>query len=237
MILIIESDATVRKKLCDLLHRERIIGVDSVQRMLEMICKFKGDLDAIVTDIHQLREITSKKIVFRLCDKLHIDTPPMIGIYRKGDENIKNELKRKNIGYRLLEYNDKDCTFPEQYIEMIKEVYPGVHADIEKAREIWIEEKEDDELADIHRWIKEEGFFVEENKEVYVDNLKKRYRKKTDEDIEDIEKLGILLEDSKKKKKSMSKKGKKKNYEKMYFELKKKYDELLQYVKELADSV
>jgi hypothetical protein len=213
MILIIESDATVRKKLCDLLHRERIIGVDSVQQMLEMICKFRNNLDAIVTDIHQLHEITSKKIVFRLCDKLHIDTPPMIGIYRKGDENIKKELKEKNIGYKLLLYNDKDYSFPEQYIETIKEVYPGVHADIAKARNIWLRKTEDDDLVDIREWIKEEGFLK------IIDDMKIR---------ESGKKNGTGVSKTKKTRK---------DYKKMYFELKQKYDELLKYVRDLADSV
>ena len=78
MILIIETDVTMRKKLSDLLDRERIIGIDSVQQMLEMICKFKNNLNFIVADIHQLHEIISKKAVFRLCDRFHIDTPHVL---------------------------------------------------------------------------------------------------------------------------------------------------------------
>lgn len=237
MILIIESDETVRKKLSDLLSRERIIGIGSVQQALEMICKYRDTLNIIITDIHQLHEIISKKIVFRLCDKLHVDTPPMVGIYRNGDEEIKKKLEQKNIGYKLLKYNNKDCSFPEQYIEVIKEVYPGVHADVEKAREIWMKEKKDDDLVDIRKWIKEEGFFIEENKEVYISKLKEKHRKNAKEDIGDIEELGLLLEEPGKKQELKSKKGKKKNYKKMYFEIKRKYDELLKYVKELADSV
>ncbi len=33
-----------------------------------------------------------------------------------------------------------------------------MHADIEKAREIWVEEKETEGFVDIRKWIKEEGF-------------------------------------------------------------------------------
>lgn len=213
MILIIETDVTIRKKLSDLLSKERIIGIDSVQQILEMICKFRNDLNVIVTDIHQLHEIMSKKVVFRLCDKLHIDAPPIVGIYKNGDEKIKEEFAKNNTGYKLLKYNDKDCSFPELYIETIKEVYPQVHADIEKAREIWLEKREDDDLVDIRKWIEEEGFLETPDKtkigksEANV-NVRKPKTKKAE-----------------------------KNYEKMYFELKQKYDELLEYVKELADSV
>ncbi|MGB3478670.1 MAG: hypothetical protein WBB67_05875 [bacterium] len=213
MILIIESDTTVRKKLSDLLSRERIIGIDTVQQMLEMICKFKNNLNLIVTDIHQLHEIISNKVVFRLCEKLHIDTPPIVGIYEDGDEKIKAEFEKNNIGYKLLKYNDKDCSFPERYIGVIKEVYPGVHADVEKAREIWLEEKENDGLVDIRKWIEEEGF------------------------LEIIDKIKIGESGKKANIGKLKIKGSRKDYKKLYFELKQKYDELLKYVKELTDSV
>jgi DNA-binding NtrC family response regulator len=213
MILIIESDIIIRKKLSDLLSKERIIGIDSVQQMLEMICKFKNNVNVMVADIHQLHEIISKKVVFRLCDRFHIDAPPIVGIYTDGDENIKKEFERDNIGYKLLKYNDKDCSFPEQYIETIKEVYPQVHADIEKAREIWLEEKETEDFVDIRKWIEEEGF----------------------SEIVDKMKIG---ESDKKASTGKSKiKKSTKDYKKLYFELKQKYDELLKYVKELTDSV
>ena len=213
MILIIESDITIRKKLSDLLSRERIIGIDTVQQLLEMICKFKSRLDVVVVDIHQLHEIISKKVVFRLCEKLHIDAPPIVGIYKDGDQKTKEVFGKNNIGYRILKYDDKDSNFPEQYIETIKEVYPGVHADLEKAREIWLEKKEDDGLVDIRKWIEEEGFLE------IVDKMK----------IGESEKK-VNIDQSKTK-------TSRKNYKKLYFELKEKYDELLKYVKELADSV
>jgi len=213
MILIIESDITMRKKLSDLLSKERVIGIDSMQQMLEMICKFKNNLNVIVADIHQLHEIISKKVVFRLCDRFHIDTPPIVGVYKNGDENIKKEFEKNNIGYKLLKYNDKDCSFPEQYIETIKEVYPQVHTALEKAREIWLEEKEDDDLVDIRKWFKEEGF------------------------LEIVDKIQIGESDKKASTGKPKIKESRKDYKKLYFELKQKYDELLKYVKELADSL
>ncbi len=213
MILIIETDVTMRKKLSDLLCKERIIGIDSVQQILEMICKFRNDLNVIVTDIHQLHEIMSKKVLFRLCEKLHIDAPPIVGIYKNGDEKIKKEFEKNNTGYKLLKYNDKDCSFPELYIETIKEVYPQVHADIEKAREIWLEKRENDGLIDIRKWIEEEGF------------------------LETPDKTKINKSEAKVNVRKPKTKKAEKNYEKMYIELKQKYDELVEYVKELSDSV
>jgi hypothetical protein len=213
MILLIEPDIAVRKKLSDLLSKERIIGIDSMQQTLEMICKFKNNLNVIIADIHQLHEIMSKKVVFRLCEKLHIDAPPIVGIYKNGDEKIRKEFEKNNTGYKLLKYNDKDCSFPELYIETIKEVYPQVHADVEKAREIWLEKRENDDLVDIRKWIEEEGF------------------------LETPDKTKISKSEAKVNVCKPKTKKPEKNYEKLYFELKQKYDELLEYVKELADSV
>jgi DNA-binding NtrC family response regulator len=213
LILIIESDTAVRKKLSDLLSRERIIGLDSVQQMLEMLCKFKNEVNVIVTDINQLAEIISKKIVFKLCGRLRIDTPPIVGICKGGDENTRREFEKRHTGYKVLKYNSKDHSFPELFIETIKEVYPHVRVDIEKARDKWSGKGEDEELIDIRKWIAEEGFSNTVDK------------KKTDNSAKPA---GAGETPSK---------GSGKNYEKLYFELKKKYDELLEYVKELTDTV
>ncbi len=94
MILIIESDITIRKKLSDLLSKERIIGTDSMQQMLEMICKFKNEVNVIVADIHQFHEIISKKVIFRLCERFHIDAPPIIGVYKKVMKVSRKNSKR-----------------------------------------------------------------------------------------------------------------------------------------------
>ena len=68
-------------------------------------------------------------------------------------------------------------------------------------------------FVDIRKWIKEEGF------------------------LEIVGKMKIA-ESSKKDNTGKSKiKKSTKDYKKLYFELKQKYDELLKYVKELTDSV
>jgi len=213
MILLIEPDIAIRKKLSDLLSKERIIGIDSMQQTLEMICKFRNNLNVIVADIHQLREIISKRVVFKLCGKLHIDAPPIVGIYKNGDAKIKEEFAKNNTGYKLLKYNEKDCSFPEQYIEIMKEIYPEVHADIEKAREIWLEERKPEDLVDIREWVEEEGFLE-------IPGKTKRRKPEA--------KVNVRNPKTKKPEK---------DYEKLYFELKQKHDELLEYMKELADSV
>ena len=70
MILLIEPDKAIRKKLSDLLSRERIIGVDSAQQTLEMILKFKDNLNVIIANIRLLREAISRDIISKLCQKL-----------------------------------------------------------------------------------------------------------------------------------------------------------------------
>lgn len=230
MILLIEPDKTIRKKLCDLLSRERITGVDSVRQTLKMVCKFKNKLDIIIANIRVLREILSNQIIFRLCQKLSIETPPIVGFYKKGDEKIKKEFEKNNKQYKLIEYNERDYSFPGQYIQAIKEVYPELTADIEKAREVWLKENETEDLVDLRKWFEEEDFL-----EIIENSKIGKPEKDTEHIIPSIEEM--LVEKTVEGKEEIEEIDKEKNYKKMYFELKKKHDELLRYVKELIDTV
>jgi len=224
----IEPDKAIRKKLCDPLSRERIIGVDSVQQVLEMICKFKNNLDIIIVNIRLLQGMMANQIIHKLCQKLSIETPPIIGYYKKGDEKIKEEFEKSNKQYRLIEYNEKDYSFPGQYIQAVKELYPGLNADVEKAREIWLKEKEE-ELVDPRKWLEEEGFL-----EVTEKTKSEQPEKDTGDIIISIEEILVKNTEEKPEQK---KEIVKEDYEKRYLELKKKYDELLKQVEDLIDSV
>lgn len=243
MILLIEPDKAIRKKLCDLLNRERIIGVDSVQQTLEMILKFKDNLNVIIANIRLLREAISRDIISKLCQKLAIETPSIVGFYKRNDRKFKKEFEKSHKQYKLIEYNEKEPGFPDQYIQLIKEVYPELNADIEKAREVWSKQEQDEELVDLHKWIEEEGLYVEEEKEIFIEDLKEKAKKErrkkeeVEEKIADIEELGLLVEESEKESKTGQRRDEREDYKKMYFELKKKYDELLKYVKELTEFV
>jgi len=243
MILLIEPDKTVKKKLCDLLNKERVIGVDSVQQSLEVLCKFKSDLNVIILNIHLLREILSNQIVFRLCQKLCFDTPPILGIYKNSDKKIKEEFEKDNKQYRLIEYNEKDYSFPGQFIQAMKEIYPGLNADIEKARESWKKEERGEDLTKVRKWMKEEGLYVEEAPVIYIEDLKEEAKKKggikneVAEKIADIEESGLLTEEPEKEEKITQRIDVNEYYKKLYFKFKKKYDELLKYVKELMDTI
>jgi replicative DNA helicase len=241
MILLIEPDKTTRKRLSDLLSRERIMGIDSVQKVLEMLCKYKTEINVIVANIYQLRNIVTNQTLFRLCEKYVIAIPPIVSYYREEEKKVKQEIERNNKQYRFIEYKEKDPGFVEKYIQAIRDVYPDLNADIEKAREVWSKQEQDEELVDLHKWIEEEGLYIEEEKEICIENLKEKAKKErrekeeVEEKIVDIEELGLLVEKPEGKQKIEQKTDE--NYRKMYLELKKTYDELLKYVKELMEFV
>ena len=95
MILFIEPNRKIRKRICDLLSRERIIAVGSYAETLEMIAKFQKRLNIIIANIRVLDDILNKKTLFRLCDKLRINVPPILAIYRKGDDKIQEKFEEK----------------------------------------------------------------------------------------------------------------------------------------------
>ena len=217
MILLIEPDQKIKKKLCDLISRERVIGVDTYTQILEMMCKFRNKFDLMIANIHPLKDILSRQTLFKLCDKLHIEIPPILGIYRQGDEQIVQEFEKNNGQCKLIKYSEEDKGFPETYIQAIKELYPVLIADIDKAKEIWLKKEKTEESIDPSKWLKEEGFIeVVESDNIESSNgnagelitsIEKMLVDKTEEKIEDVDELG--------------------DYKKMYFEFKEKYDKLL----------
>ncbi|MGB3479997.1 MAG: hypothetical protein WBB67_12675 [bacterium] len=210
MILSLESNRVTRKKLCDLLNKERIIGIDSVQQAIEMICKYKNEIRVLIANVHFLCELFSTETIFRLGQKLSIKTPPILGFSSKEDEKIKTKLERENKQCRFIEYNEKDPDFPARYIHIIKGFYHEVVADIERANETWLKETETDDLIDTRKWLNEEGFLKATEKE-----RSEKDGKPQDATVHEGEK----------------------DYRKLYFELKKEHDELLKTVKELMDSI
>jgi len=226
MILLIEPNKNIRKRLCDLLNRERIIGIDSLPQTFEMICKFKNSIHIIIANIRLLHDIVSKGTLFRLCEKLYVDIPPILAFYRKGDEKIKHEFEKNYQQYKLIDYDKDDTSFPERYIMAIKELYPEVIADINKATEVWLKGEEPETLIDHREWLEKEGFIKT------MENLKIG---KLTQDMEQI--IPLMKKMLSEEKKLLKNKTKKQeiDYKRMYFELKQKHDELLKYVKELID--
>jgi hypothetical protein len=226
MILLIEPNRFIRKRLCDLLHRERIIQVGTYSETLEMIAKFKNNFNIIIANIRLLREILLRGTLFRLCQKLYIEIPPMLAVYRKGDEKIKEEFEKDNISCKLVNYDKDDTSFPERYLEMVKGLYPEVIIDFEKANENWLKGDIVEEPFDARKWLIEEGF------------LKAIERTKIKELAKDMEQIIPLIKKmlTTEKKVQENKEKTEEDYKKMYYDLKQKYDELLKYVKDLLEA-
>lgn len=228
MILLIEPNRAIRKKLCDLLNRERIIGVDSCPQTFEMICKFKNRFNIIIVNIRLLKDILSHGTLFKLCEKLYIEIPPILAFYRKGDEKIRENFEKNYGQYKLIKFDKEDTSFPERYIQAVRELFPEVIADIDKANEVWLKGDEPEVSTDPRAWLVEEGF------------LEAIKSSKIGEIAKDMEQIMPLIKKMLSAEKTGGKyeKGeanKEVDYKKMYFEIKKKYDELLKYVKELVD--
>jgi len=210
MILILEPNADTCKKLCDLLHKERIIGVDSGTEIFELLCKYKTNINAIIGNVSLLGEILSHKILIKLCKKLAIETPPILGYYTKHNEKTKQIYENEKQPVKFIEYNEKDENFPEKFIQAIKQLYPKINADLEQARDYWSRDTATDDLVDFRKWLAEE--FPEKDKQakesplatevrgVKEKDYKKMYydlKKKYDELLKTISELMHDIDDNK----------------------------------------
>jgi hypothetical protein len=235
MIILIEQDKEIRKNLADLVSRERLIGVDSIQQCLQMILKYKNDLDLIVANVNLLSEMLSKHIIERVCQRLSIGLPPVIGIYKHGEEDAKNTFMRQHRSYKVIEYADKDLGFPNRYLEVIQKACPELVIDYERARETWLKIQQPQELVDPRQWLEEEGFLETQP----AQGTEQENPDKTDDDV--ITSIQALLDEEEtetseppEEKASVESEQ---DYKTMYVELKKKYDELLTSVRAFMESV
>ena len=235
MIILIEPDKNVRKNLADLLSRERLIGVDSIQQCLQMILKYKNDLDLIVANVNLLSEMLSKHIIERVCQRLSIGLPPVIGIYKHGEEDAKNTFVHQHGSYRVIQYVEKDLGFPNRYLEVIQKACPELVIDYERAREVWLKIQQPQELVDPRQWLEEEGFLQAQPSQA----VEQENPDKGDEDV--ITSIQALLDEEETETaepvQEETSAESKQDYKTMYVELKKKYDELLQSVRVFMESV
>lgn len=233
MIILVEPDKDVRKSLADLVSRERLIGVDSIQESLQVILKFKNDLDLIIGNISILSEMLSKHIIERVCQRLSIGIPPIIAIYKEGDEDGKNRFAAEHKAYRIVKYAENDLGFPNRYLEVIQKACPELVIDYEKARQAWLQLQQPQELVDPRKWLEEEGF---------LETITIPEKESTDTSAEDIvTSIKTLLDEemteAEEPLESKTIEEKAVDYKKMYTELKQKYDELLKKVSSFMESV
>jgi hypothetical protein len=233
MIILIEPDKDIRKNLADLVSRERLIGVDSIQESLQMILKFKNDLDLIVAHVNLLSEMLSKHIIERVCQRLSIGIPPIIGIYKQGEESAKNIFANQYKTYKIIRYAENDLGFPNRYLEVIQKACPELVIDYENAREAWLKLQQPQELVDPRKWLEEEGF---------LDKVKVPEQENPDKSADDIvTSIQSLLDeeetDTAEPVPQAATADAEQDYKTMYVELKKKYDELLKTVRAFMESV
>lgn len=229
MIILVEPDKEVRKNLADLISRERIIGVDSIEECLQLFLKFKNDLDLIIANVSLLSEMLSKQLIERVCEKLSIGIPPVIGIYKKSDEETRDLFLRTHKGYKVIRYAENDIGFPSRYLEVIKKACPGLVIDYEKAREAWHKRQQPSDFIDPRIWLEEEGFLDmtrpaepeggEKSADDIVSSIQTLFDEETAGPVHSVS--GESEED----------------YKKMYLDLKEKYDTLLAKVKTFMESV
>ena len=100
-------------------------------------------------------------------------------------------------------------------------------ADIDKAKEIWLEKEKTEESIDPRKWLKEEGFI----KVVESDNIESS-NGNTGELITSVEEM--LVDETAEKIENVDELV---DYKKMYFELKKKHEELLKQVTDLTEQI
>ena len=196
MIILIESDKNKRKELGDLLPKERILTFGSTQDVLEQIAKYKNEINIIIANLPYLYTIASdqNQTMQKLCDKLCIKIPPLIGYYGKKEEKhpIFKKALEKCENYELVKYDKKDKEFPAKFIEAIRKEYRDLNVDLKKAKRIWSgEEEQFEDLSDIKKLLEEEGFSIEEPKEIYLEEIKEKHKKGIEEYVKQEEKEKI----------------------------------------------
>jgi len=225
MILLVEPNIHVRKRLCDLIRRERIIGIDTYPQTLEMVAKFRNNINIIIANIRLLKDILLRGTLFKMCQKLYIEMPPILVLYRKGDEKIKDEFEKDKLQFKLIKYDSEDNSFPERYIQAVRELYPEVIADAKKAMEVWLKGDQSQSFEEVRNWLVKEGF-LEAIEHSQIGKL-----------AQDITQIIPMVKKILAEEKELSKKEAQieRDYKKMYFELRQKYDKLIEYMNKIVD--
>lgn len=229
MIILAEPDKEVRKNLADLISRERVIGVDSIEECLQLFLKFKTDLDLVIANVNLLAEMLSKQLIERVCEKLSIGIPPIIAVYKKAEEDAKDSFLRTHRGYKVIRYAENDIGFPSRYLEVVKKACPNLVIDYEKAREAWHKRQHPSDFVDPRGWLEEEGF---------LDMAKMPEQDPAEKGADDIiSSIQTMFEEETAEPITPASDESQGDYKKMYLELKEKYDALLKSIRAFMESV
>ena len=149
MITQLEPDSNIRKRLGNLMPKERIIWVDESKKILDLIVNFKRKIDLIISNLNTpyFYEIVKEDIFKKIYEKLKIPEIPSFGYYMKRDEKIE-ELIRK-YDFQAIIYEDKNPEFTFKYLQIAKEKYPEIRVieDQQKIISVWLGTDKEKELS------------------------------------------------------------------------------------------
>ncbi len=93
-----------------------------------------------------------------MCEKIKIRIPPIIAVYRSGQETIIKNTNASEYQCKFLRYDESDLNFPMTYAQSVKAVHPKISIDINRANEVWLNPRDPQNVVDIKQWLNEEGF-------------------------------------------------------------------------------
>ncbi len=190
-----------------MLNHERIIPVMEKNQILEALVIHRDNFDVVITNIQSLNEILTEGIFSKLCEMIKIEIPPIVAIYKKGQESILKNTNASQYKCKFLKYDEKDLNFPVAYVQTIKALHPKIHVDMNRANEVWLNPQDPQDIVDIQEWLGEEGFIdVPVKSKAKTKPASKTPKKESEE---------------------------KSDFNEMYLELEKKYKELLQCYEDL----
>src|SRR4030042_5509280 len=195
MILLVDKGPAMRKKLCDMLNRERIIGVATKQQVLETLVLHKNRLNVFIADATSLSEILSGETILKLCIKLSINIPPIVALYRPGQEAIIQGISNSNFQFEFVKFDEKDIDFPDAYTRAIKTVYPEVNIDIQKANKVWSRTDATQDLVDVKNWLHKSGFGEPPHEPASRPQVEKNKPEREEDNLQDYKKLYLDMKE------------------------------------------
>jgi len=230
MILLIEPNKTISKRLCDMLDKERIITVTSIPSTLEMIVKFKNNFNLIIANIRILNNMLATGTLTRLCEKLYIQIPPVLVLFRKGDDKIKMQIEQEYPNYVLLDYEKDDNSFPEKYIGAVEELHPDANVSLSDANDVWLRGEEHEVFLDPQKWLVEQGFLST----IDISKIGKLTHE-MEQMIPLMKQMLTMFEKDNTIEKNNA--SKEMDYKKKYIDLKEKYNMLFEQLQDLTDYI
>lgn len=169
MITQLESNIEIRKKLGNLMPKERIIWVCEPKETLDLIIKLQKKINLVIANFNTpyFYEVVKKNIFEKIYRKLKISPIPLFGYYAEEDEKIRELIGEHHL--KAVFYETKNPEFAFKYLKMAKENYPEIRVieDKQKIMDVWLAVEKEKELSK-----KERNSIEKIIREIPVQNLK-----------------------------------------------------------------